>query len=190
MKINKKGFTLVELIAVITILCITITIVVVKVDKNINDANEFGYEMQIKTIEEAAKIYAETKKITELEEYSVTNIKLQTLTNEGLLTSKDIRKLNIASFVLVAKINNQLKVKYTNTSKNVIFLNGPTEVSYYVGDEYKEMGAYVAIPKTGVIKLEDSNIVSNVNAAQQGEYKVIYSYENTDSVERKVSVIN
>ena len=34
---KKNGFTLVELLATIVILCITITIVIVQVDKNIKD---------------------------------------------------------------------------------------------------------------------------------------------------------
>ena len=63
-------------------------------------------------------------------------------------------------------------------------------MSIYVGDIYKEMGAFVAIPGTGVIELTGSNILSNVNSNQVGEYETTYSYENTESVKRKVSVIN
>ena len=189
---KKNGFTLVELLATITLLCITITIVIVKVDKNIKDANDFGNQMQIEGIESAALIYAEEyrNKLINIEEKKVDTVSLETLINIGLLKEKDVKTISKTNIVLIAEINNIIKVKYTGTIKNVIFINGPEDMSIYVGDRYKEMGAFVAIPGTGVIELTGSNILSNVNNNVVGEYKTTYSYENTESVERKVSVIN
>ena len=74
--------------------------------------------------------------------------------------------------------------------KNVIFLIGPSSMSLYVNDTYKEMGAYVAIPSTGLVKLSDSNISSNLNTSATGSYEVTYSYDNADSVKRIVEIIN
>ena len=90
-KIN--GFTLVELLAVIIILCITVTIVVVKVDKNIKDANDFGNEMLIENIESASLIYAEeySNSLTNLKSKNVDTITISTLINSGLLISKDVK---------------------------------------------------------------------------------------------------
>ena len=42
----------------------------------------------------------------------------------------------------------------------------------------------------GIDHHKSSNILSNVNNNQVGEYETTYSYENTESVKRKVSVIN
>lgn len=189
---KKNGFTLVELLATIAILCMTITIVIVKVDKKIKNANDFGNEMQIEGIESAALIYAEEYRnnLSNIEEKKVDTVSLETLINVGLLKEKDVKAISKTNIVLIAEINNNIKVKYTKTSKNVIFLNGPAEMSIYVGDNYKEMGAFVAIPGSGVIELTGSNILSNVNNNQVGEYETTYSYENTESVKRKVSVIN
>lgn len=188
-KIN--GFTLVELLAVIIILCITVTIVVVKVDKNIKDANDFGNEMQIENIESAALIYVEeySNSLTNLKSKNVDTITISTLINSGLLNSKDVKDVSTSNLVLIANINGNLNVKYIGTSKNVIFLNGSKEISLYQGDTYNEMGAYVAIPGTGLVELTSSNIVSTVNTSTKGEYKVTYSYENATSVVRKVSVL-
>ena len=191
-KIENKGFTLVELLAVIIILCITVTIVVVQVDKNINDVNKFGNDVQIKTIENAALLYAEEYRsnLTNINEKKVDTVSLETLINSGLLEEKKLKNIEKDDVVLIAEINNEIKTKYTKTSKNVIFLNGPLEISIYLGDEYQEMGGYVAIPETGVVELTDTNISSNINNNEVGEYKVTYSYINTDSQERIVSVIN
>lgn len=188
-KIN--GFTLVELLAVIIILCITVTIVVVKVDKNIKDANNFGNEMQIENIESSALIYADeyTSSLTNLQSKNVDTITISTLINSGLLNSKDVKDISTSDLVLIANINGDLKVKYIRTSKNVIFLNGSKEISLYQGDTYNEMGAYVAIPGTGLVELTSSNILSTVNTSAKGEYKVTYSYSGATSVVRKVSVL-
>lgn len=188
-KIN--GFTLVELLAVIIILCITVTIVVVKVDKNIKDANDFGNEMQIENIESAALIYANeyTNSLTNLKSKNVDTITISTLINSGLLNSKDVKDVSTSNLVLIANINGDLRVKYIGTSKNVIFLNGSKEISLYQGDTYNEIGAYVAIPETGLVELTSSNIVSTVNTSTKGEYHVTYSYSEATSVVRKVSVL-
>lgn len=189
---KKNGFTLVELLATIAILCMTITIVIVKVDKNIKDANNFGNKMQKEAIESAALLYAEEYRnnLSNIEEKKVDTVSLETLINVGILKEKDVKEISRTNIVLIAEINNNIKVKYTGTSKNVIFINGPAEMSIYVGDSYKEMGAFVAIPGTGVIELTSSNISSTIDTSNVGEYKVTYSYENTESVKRKVSVIN
>lgn len=188
-KIN--GFTLVELLAVIIILCITVTIVVVKVDKNIKDANEFGNEMQIENIESAALIYADeyTSSLSNLQNIKVDTITISTLIDSGLLNAKNVKDIATSNLVLIANINGVLNVKYIGTSKNVIFLNGSKEISIYKGDTYNEMGAYVAIPETGLIELTSSNISSTVNVSSKGEYKVTYSYSGATSVIRKVSVL-
>lgn len=188
---KKNGFTLVELLAVIIILCITVTIVVVKVDKNIKDANDFGNEMQIENIESAALIYADeyTSNLTNLKSKNVDTITISTLINSGLLNAKDVKKVSTSDLVLIANINGDLRVKYIGTSKNVIFLNGSKEISLYQGDTYNEMGAYVAIPVTGLVELTSSNIVSTVNTSTKGEYNVTYSYSEATSVVRKVSVL-
>ena len=189
---KKNGFTLVELLATIVILCITITIVIVQVDKNIKDANDFGNKMQKEAIESAALLYVEDYRsnLTNLNSKKVDTVSLETLINQGLLQDKDVKNIDKSNVIVIAEINNSLKVNYTGVSKNVIFLNGPSEISIYLGDNYTEMGAYVAIPGTGVIELTSSNISSTIDTSNVGEYKVTYSYENTEPVERIVSVIN
>lgn len=189
---NKKGFTLVELLAVIIILCITVTIVVVQVDKNIKDVNEFGNERQIESIESAAMIYVEDYRnsLTNIETKKVDTVSIENLINSGLIQSKDVEDIEISNLVLIADINGIIKVKYIGTSTSVIFLNGPKEMSLYQGDAYQEMGAYVAIPETGLVELTSSNIASTVDTNTKGDYEVTYSYTGATSVVRKVNILD
>lgn len=189
---KKNGFTLIELLAVIIILCITVTIVIVKVENNVKDAVMFGNDRQIESIESAAQLYVEEYRasLSNINTKKVDTVSLQTLINQGLIQEKDVKDINKTNVILIAEINGNYKIKYTGERKNVIFLNGPSEISLYQGDKYNEMGANIAIPETGIEELTSINIKSTVDTSNIGKYKVIYSYENTDSVERIVSVIN
>ena len=51
---KKNAFTLIELLSVIIILGLTVTLVVVRVEKNIKDTKKLANAMQIKMIEDAA----------------------------------------------------------------------------------------------------------------------------------------
>lgn len=188
---NRKGFTLIELMAVIVILGITITLVFVKVDNNIKKASDFGTERQIESIESAAYLYVEDylSSLPNIETKKVDIVTIDTLINSGLLKSKDVEGIDSNNIILIAKINNVYKIKYTGNKKSVIFLNGPTEMSLYKNETYSEMGAYVAIPDTGVVELSSENMNSNVNTSNKGTYKVIYSYTDATSIIRTVKVI-
>lgn len=82
----KKGFTLVELIAVIFILGVIMTIAVVAVDKTIKDNKEQLYEIQISNIEDAARTWGNAH-ITLLpdENGGAISIPLLLLKQDGLL---------------------------------------------------------------------------------------------------------
>lgn len=188
---KKNGFTLIELLAVIIILCITVTIVVIKVENNIKNTSNFENEMKISTLENATKVYVESyyNELSNLKQKNVDLVSLNTLVDKGLLENKDVEDFGTDKLVLVANINGIYKIKYIGTSKNVIFLNGSKEISIYQGDVYNEMGAYVAIPNTGVIELSSSNISSNINTNVKGSYDVIYSCTNAVSETRKIFII-
>ena len=51
---KKNAFTLIELLSVIIILGLTVTLVVVRVEKNIKDTKKLANDMQVNMIEEAA----------------------------------------------------------------------------------------------------------------------------------------
>lgn len=187
----KKGFTLIELLAVIIILGVTIAIVITKVDNNIKNANNFVDEQQVKEIENAAYLYAEefSNEIEGFNTLKVGKVSINTLVEKGYLKTKDVENISTSNVVMIAEIDNYIKTKYTETERNAIFLNGSDTVSINMGSRYVELGAYVAIPGTGLVKLESSNISSNVNNSTKGEYKVTYSYSGAEEVVRKVQVL-
>ena len=81
MKNNKKGFTLIELIAVIVVLSLITTLAVVSVASIRNKVNERHYNSLVKTIESAAQSYAE--------ETGITKMYVQTLIDKGLVQTED-----------------------------------------------------------------------------------------------------
>lgn len=194
---NKKGFTLIEILAVIVIISVTTLLIITSVEKRIKSAKEVLKDSQIETIKNSAYIYSMnySSEIPDLKEKGVDTVTLSTLIDKGLIETSDItineQVLPITNAVVIAYINGTIKIEYdTNqTGKNIIFLVGLKEISTTKNSTYIDMGAYVAIPEIGVLELTSSNMSSNVNTSVLGTYQVTYTYSNSISITRTVKVI-
>ena len=91
---NKKGFTLVELLGVITVLAIIGVITMPIVNKTIKDSKEKAYKAQIKEIEKAAEDYTAENMNLVLDgttlcpsnnPVAITTIDVDTLMDEGYI---------------------------------------------------------------------------------------------------------
>ena len=113
MKLNRKGYTLIELLAVILIISLIITLSIFGIIKAINTSKEKAATLSEKSIKEAAEQYATEKNddnnywldITDKEnKYFCTTI--EELMNKGLLDKKaniKSKDFDIHSYVLVMK---------------------------------------------------------------------------------------
>lgn len=191
---KKNGFTILELLVVIAIIGFTVTLVTIKVVKNIKDAKKLVNNNTKEIIENAAYIYAttHTEEFVDLSNINVDYISINNLILRGLLTEKSIGEEPVTNNVLIANINDEIKTNYnsTNNLSNTIFINGLKEISIKKDSTYNDMGAYVAIIDTGLVEVPREQTLSTVNTSIVGTYKVIYSYENATAVERIVKVIN
>ncbi len=84
----KKGFTLVEVLAVIAVVGVIALIAYPAVDNTIKNAREKAYRENIKSIKDAAFIYSTTNDIGYSTSYQA--LQIEVLKNAGLLTEKDI----------------------------------------------------------------------------------------------------
>ena len=123
MKKDIKGFTLVELLAVITVLGIVMAIGAISVTDLINRSKEKSYNEQINTIELAAKTFA-TKHTEILDEESTTNyILMEELKKDGLLENIDIidprngKEIEGCINVIYNKDNNKYEYNFTDKCK-------------------------------------------------------------------------
>ena len=87
---NKKGFTLIELIMVIVVIGIVAMIAIQSVTKRISDSKDRAYNIQVNKIENAAKKYMLEN--NEDDEYHLNTlcIKLLTLQEKGYLEKGNI----------------------------------------------------------------------------------------------------
>ena len=85
----KKGFTLIEVLAVIVILGIIMLIAYPAIDNVIKDSREKALQENINRIEEVAITYSVTADLGYSEEYKT--LDLQVLKNAGLLKDEDIK---------------------------------------------------------------------------------------------------
>ena len=114
---NKKGFTLVELLAVIAILGILATISVVAVERTLNNSKNKANEIQEELINDAARAYAADNLSTCKNGCSVS---IQDLINGGYIDDKDgIENRN--ALVHIVKNNNNYIVSSPDSNGNYIF---------------------------------------------------------------------
>jgi len=194
---NKNGFTLIEILAVIVIISVTTLLIITSVEKRIKSAKEVLKDSQIETIKNAAYIYSMnySSEIPDLKEKGVDTVTLSTLIDKGLIETSDItingQALPITNVIVIAYINGTIKTEYdiNQTGKNIIFLIGLKDISTTKDSTYNDMGAYVAIPEIGALELTSANMSSNVNTSVLGTYQVTYTYSNSISITRTVKVI-
>lgn len=114
----KKGFTLVELLAVLVILGVITLVAVPNVIKTNQQSAEQNYEEFKKTIENAAEVYMEThidkkpKNNADTVTVTVSDLKEYGFINRNLINPKTANEVNDNDYVKVEKDNGTLKYTY------------------------------------------------------------------------------
>ena len=113
MKLNRKGYTLIELLAVILIISLIITLSIFGIIKAINSSKEKAATLSEKSIKEAAETFAAEKNDDNNYWLDITDkenkyfcITIEELMNKGLLDKKaniESKDFDIHSYVLVKK---------------------------------------------------------------------------------------
>jgi len=159
---KNKGFTLVEVIAVIVILSIIITITIPIIYNRIESSKEKTYDIQIKEIKRAAESWAgDLKNIDSLPTGigDEITLNLADLKIAGLLDIDIVNPLTNKSFpndmlITITKLTNQYNIKVLEDSGTdvtedniivkdspVIVLNGQYLTYLELNDTYEELGA-------------------------------------------------
>ena len=158
MKLNRKGYTLIELLAVILIISLIITLSIFGIINAINSSKEKAATLSINSIKEAAETYATEKNDDSSYWLDITDkenkyfcITIEELMNKGLLDKKANIKskgFDIHSYVLVKKN----KVTLVNSEPKILIADTDSET-----DDYKVcMGNIVNEEVTVYPKLDNS----------------------------------
>lgn len=83
---ENKGFTLIEILGVVTLLALLSTIIILSVNKPLKDSKETLYQTQIEEIKAAASMWR-TDNIELIPETGYYTITLNTLQNNGYINS-------------------------------------------------------------------------------------------------------
>lgn len=89
----KKGFTLVEILAVLVILAVVGMIVIPAINSSVNESRQKAYDAQIETIIEASKKWAVSNNKLLPTDSSVYKLSLSTLINEKYIDNVENGKL-------------------------------------------------------------------------------------------------
>ena len=115
-KLNKKGFTLVELIATIVVLALVVSISAYAITNIINSAKEKNYELLIKNIKDASETYYQECKYKYSNNSGITcndNVTLQDLVNYGYL------KGNGTEDKKMENVNPKMKIVNPKNNKDI-----------------------------------------------------------------------
>ena len=203
---KKKGFTLVELLAVIIILSLVLVIAVPSVNKYIKQSKEKAYDAQISTIIEAAQAYASTNPelLPNRENISV-KVTLGQLKSSGLI-KEEVKNPNDDKYfddALTIKIKKNKEnyiyevVENTITTRDgeeapKITLNGSPMVTYNLNDTYNDLGVSATDSDGNAltnIVIDKSNLVMSAEGIYQVKYTVTDTKGISSTVYRNVYVI-
>ena len=196
---KKKGFTLVELLAVIFMLSLILVIAVPSVNRYIKQSKEKAYNTQISTIIEAAQAYASANSgLLPRKEEFVVKITLGQLKSSGLIKEEvknpnDDKYFDDALTIEIKKKGETYTydiVESTITTRDgekspIINLNGSPMVTYNLNATYTELGASATDSDGNAI----SNIVidkSNLVMSAEGIYQVKYTATDTKGISSTV----
>lgn len=110
---KNKGFTLVELLAVIIVLSIIGLIAIPTVTSIINNSKENAKKVQIEEIIRSAKSWA-ANNISQLSEDNTYYLRVQTLIDEGYIAANDIKDPTNSSKTLNECVSIVYSTKYNN----------------------------------------------------------------------------
>ena len=203
---NKKGFTLVELLAVIVILSIILVIAVPSVNRYIKQSKEKAYKVQISELLDAVESYANmNNEILPENDDEVIKITLGQLKIEGIVKNDTKNPYNdkffddTLTFIIKKKGNrytyeideDTIKVRETTNNSPSIKLTGNTVVYYSINSSYQEEGSS-AYDYNGKV-ISDVNVdSSSLDMSVKGVYYIKYtatdSYGTTTTIYRNVVV--
>lgn len=191
---NKKGFTLVEILAAITLLAILATLTINVSVKRINETKEKGLETLIKSIELAAKNYVieNSEKIESFKKNDYAYITLETLVQEEKITNSLInpttkKPLPLSDTVYVTRsYNGKINSYYdiNQKSKSKLVLNGSYNMYIKIGSDFTDPGV-IATSKTGASVT--ATVSGTVNTNIEANYVITYTHGG-NSITRNVII--
>ena len=183
MKLNRKGYTLIELLAVILIISLIIALSIFGIIKAINSSKEKAETLSINSIKEAAETYATEKNDDNNYWLDITDkenkyfcITIEELMNKGLLDKKaniKSKDFDIHSYVLVKKN----KVTMVNSKAEILTKDKANSDGYKVC-----MGNIVNEEVTGYPKLDNGTSYTDEIHVQFTDATTNQSSNMTDKV--------
>jgi type II secretory pathway pseudopilin PulG len=199
---NRKGFSLIELMGIIILLSIISVLVIPSIDRAMRDFKTKAYNSQLQTIRLAANDWS-TENLGKyaMDEGQTVTIVLGQLKTGGYLQDELINTKTNEPFpddmqINIVRIEDTLKYYILDTTGSTtgsyegapnIGLNGDYLQRIPIGSVYTELGAYatshegVAISGITTTIKDSSNLtVASVNTSAVGEYKIFYSVTNNN----------
>lgn len=174
---KKKGFTLVELLAVLVIIAVIILLISPQILKKINDSKDSLYETQMEEIKKSARVYMSNLKIDGTMSVSVGDLKKEGLVDKDIKDPRTGELLDDCILVTVTKVDeNYIYLIDENTNSNCIrsekyslILVGNSTVEVIKGHNYVEDGVLLRGNLGNIIDPSDVDVTVSKNGSIIGE---------------------
>lgn len=117
MKMKNKGFTLVELVAVVAILGLIALVVYPAVGSVIRNAREETYKDQVDVVITAAKEWSVDNATKLSDDGSVYSLPVSQLIDEGYITNDEVKDPRNSS----ENLNGNVEIKYNSETKSYVY---------------------------------------------------------------------
>lgn len=198
----KRGFTLIEVMAVIIILSVIGVIAVVAVDKTIKDNNEKLYQMQISNIEDAARTWgnANIKYLPDTKDTAI-SIPLIALKKDDLI-DKEIKNPDTGELFydnmyidiiyqggtyIYDVVEDSGTKNFSSLNVPVIILNDTLNKEINIGDTVENDGFVIYDDNTKKDLADVGNVETTLDTATAGTYDYNITV-STFTAKRKITV--
>lgn len=142
---RKKGFTLVEVLAVLVIMGVLMAITIPSIINSLDKKKNREYEKIVEEIESSAKLYVTQNESVQqfLNQSGSINISYNTLVSEGLINGNEIdpltdEKWNENAYVKVSKDGSTLKAEYIKNAYVPTIVISSSDIEISTDENYFE----------------------------------------------------
>lgn len=168
---KKRGFTLVELLAVLVIIAVILLLITPQILKKINDSKSSLYDTQMEEIKKAARVYMSNLNIDNTMTISLGELKKAGLVDKDIKDPTTGELLDDCLLVTVTKveenymytIDDKTNLNCKKSEKYTLILIGNSTVEVSKGKKYNEDGVLLKSNKENYIDPKDVEVTIRKN---------------------------
>lgn len=197
---NKKGFTLAEVMGVLVIMAALALMIIPVVDKQLKEGNQTAYESAITSIKSSLDLFMKEFDLQKNESMIITLYQLKYAGYVDEDIKNPVTDEKFANDMLITILNDNGILKYSidetsgNNKKSFSALPKISFEEFYIPDDVdKPLGKTLEVVELGSSyspkTKEGLTVSSNVNTNVVGSYSVVYTYDDGSITNKAIKTV-